>query len=111
MRIPDALLDHHADRFIAQRISAHGVTFEQYLSDPDRFDTLALQPEPLLPAQRAVAERLDGESSVTIAYAPTDGCPHCDDGRIVICPDDLCRGQGWCMHGDGERLCPHCCDD
>ena len=68
MRIPDPQLNYHADRYIAQRISAHGITFERYLSDPAYFDALALQPEPLLPAQRTVAERLDAESRVTIAY-------------------------------------------
>lgn len=35
-------------------------------------------------------------------------CLDCDgDGWIVTCCDDLCRGQGWCMHGDGDALC-HC---
>jgi hypothetical protein len=63
MKLPDALLEHHADRFIAQRIGAHGVTFEQYLTDPARYDALALEPEPLLPAQRAVAQRLEQRSA------------------------------------------------
>jgi len=27
---------------------------------------------------------------------------------VVVCCDDLCHGQGWCMHGDGEVMCPHC---
>ena len=58
MRIPDALLEHHAERYIAQRIGAHGVTFERYLTDPARYDALARRPEPLLPAQVAVAQRL-----------------------------------------------------
>ena len=111
MRIPDPQLDYHADRFIAQRVSAHGVTFEQYLTDPARYDALALEPEPLLPAQRTVGERLDSVAAAAIAYDPADGRPQCEDGRIVICMDDLCRGQGWCMHGAGERLCAHCCDD
>ena len=111
MRIPDPQLNYHADRYIAQRISAHGITFERYLSDPAYFDALALQPEPLLPAQRTVAERLDADSSVTIAYDPADGCPHCVDGWIIVCLDDICRGQGWCIHGDGDAICPHCCDD
>ena len=36
-------------------------------------------------------------------------CGHCDgDGFILICPDDLCRGAGKCMHGDGEIVCPAC---
>lgn len=59
MNLSDALLDHHAENYLAQRISAHGITFEQYLTDPARYDALALQPEPLLPAQQAVAQRLE----------------------------------------------------
>ena len=88
MRIPDALLDHHADRFIAQRVGAHGVTFEEYLTDPARYDALALEPEPLLPAQRAVGERWARETA-SVRCGPADSCPHCD----------------------GQMQCPHCCDD
>lgn len=58
MNLPDALLEYHAENYIARRIGAHGVTFERYLADPARYDTLALRPEPLLPAQWAVAQRL-----------------------------------------------------
>jgi hypothetical protein len=32
-------------------------------------------------------------------------CHSCNDGIIVFCPDDMCRGAGYCMHGDGQRLC------
>ena len=32
-------------------------------------------------------------------------CAQCIDGIIVTCPDDMCRGAGECMHGDGERAC------
>ena len=36
-------------------------------------------------------------------------CPKCDGkGYIVICPDDLCRANEECMHGDGEITCPQC---
>ena len=58
MRIDDALLEYHAENYIARRIGAHGVTFERYLTDPAHYDALALEHEPLLPAQRAVAQRL-----------------------------------------------------
>ena len=88
MRIPDAQLNYHADRYIAQRISAHGITFERYLTDPAHYDTLALQPEPLLPAQRAAGEAW-ARQAAPIACGPTDTCAHCADGR----------------------QCPHCCDD
>lgn len=37
------------------------------------------------------------------------GCDHCGStGIIVTCCDDLCRGAGECMHGDGEATCPVC---
>jgi hypothetical protein len=36
-------------------------------------------------------------------------CLRCGgDGTIIICPDDMCRGAGECMHGDGEIPCPEC---
>lgn len=36
-------------------------------------------------------------------------CPDCMGDRIIItCCDDLCVGQGWCMHGDGEEVCATC---
>jgi len=37
------------------------------------------------------------------------GCNRCGgQGFIVICIDDMCRGAGECMHGDGEIICPDC---
>jgi hypothetical protein len=36
-------------------------------------------------------------------------CHHCGgEGFILTCVDDLCHGQGWCMHGDGEVTCMFC---
>ena len=36
-------------------------------------------------------------------------CPEClGDGVVVVCVDDLCVGQGYCIHGDGEEPCPEC---
>lgn len=32
-------------------------------------------------------------------------CDKCNDGIIVFCIDDICRGCGYCIHGDGNRLC------
>ena len=38
-----------------------------------------------------------------------DGCQTCGGaGVIVVCPDDMCRGAGECIHGDGEAVCPEC---
>ncbi len=46
-------------------------------------------------------------------YDAEDGyCARCDNqGFIVICIDDMCRGCGECMHGDGEIVCPDCKGD
>lgn len=36
-------------------------------------------------------------------------CTECNgEGVIITCCDDMCVGQGWCMHGDGEDVCPMC---
>ena len=36
-------------------------------------------------------------------------CNTCNgEGWIVIFCDDMCRGAGECIHGDGEILCPDC---
>ena len=36
-------------------------------------------------------------------------CGRCyGTGEILVCPDDLCRGAGECMHGDGTITCPAC---
>lgn len=36
-------------------------------------------------------------------------CSRCDgEGFVLVCIDDMCQGQGWCMHGDGEVICPRC---
>ena len=35
-------------------------------------------------------------------------CMRCDgEGFIVNCCDDICHGQGRCMHGDND-VCPDC---
>lgn len=39
-------------------------------------------------------------------------CFRCDNqGFIIVCVDDMCRGAGECMHGDGEIVCPDCKGD
>lgn len=36
-------------------------------------------------------------------------CWQCDGAGVVIaCWDDICHGQGYCMHGDGMACCPSC---
>lgn len=43
-------------------------------------------------------------------YFEDDGyCNTCGgEGFIITCVDDLCHGGGYCIHGDGERVCPEC---
>jgi hypothetical protein len=43
-------------------------------------------------------------------YEGSDGCYICGGaGFVVTCIDDMCRGAGECMHGDGESPCPNGC--
>lgn len=36
-------------------------------------------------------------------------CPHCGgEGQFMLCCDDLCHGQGHCIHGDNYYACPSC---
>ena len=36
-------------------------------------------------------------------------CYTCDNqGFILNCCDDMCHGLGYCIHGDGEDVCPEC---
>ena len=58
MTYSDAYLNHYADRYVANRLHAHGVSLDAYLADPARYHALAWEPEALLPAQQAVADRL-----------------------------------------------------
>ena len=40
------------------------------------------------------------------------GCWQCGgEGFIVVRVDDMCRGAGYCIHGDGEAVCPNCKGD
>ena len=37
------------------------------------------------------------------------GCYACGgSGWFVDCIDDMCHGQGECIHGDPPRACPNC---
>ena len=36
-------------------------------------------------------------------------CPDCGgSGLVMACCDDICVGQGECIHGDGEVMCGMC---
>lgn len=50
---PDEVLEHLADRYLALQMPAYGVTLLQFLADPARYEALAKDFLPLLPAQQA----------------------------------------------------------
>lgn len=52
-------LEIQADRFVALGLARFGITLEQHLRHPERYVDLRSDFEPLLPAQRAVRDRLD----------------------------------------------------
>lgn len=52
------VLEYYADRFINLRIARHGFNLAQYLANPVQFERLALEPEPLLPAQQAAVLKI-----------------------------------------------------
>lgn len=42
-------------------------------------------------------------------YEDEAPCIECDgEGEILWCIDDICHGLGFCIHGDGMRICPEC---
>ncbi len=68
----DAHLEHYADRFIALRMARHGVNLAQYLINPAQFERLALEPEPLLPAQEAAVLRIWQRWDTGLAQQPSE---------------------------------------
>ncbi|UEQ03204.1 hypothetical protein LMS44_18240 [Halomonas profundus] len=73
----DAHIEHYADRFIALRMARHGVNLAQYLINPHQFERLALEPEPLLPAQEAAVLRIWQRwdtGLAPVAEGTTDSC-------------------------------------
>tara|TARA_R110001592_G_scaffold363400_1_gene688169 strand:- start:34092 stop:34421 length:330 start_codon:yes stop_codon:yes gene_type:complete len=71
-------IGHYGERFIRLGLSAHGVSFEQYLAAPERYEIkYENEYRPLLPAQRAVQARLDAISfEVDRVAAEVDELPH-----------------------------------
>lgn len=68
----DAHIEYYADRFIALRIARHGVNLAQYLINPAQFERLALEPEPLLPAQEAAVLRIWQRWDTGLAQHPSE---------------------------------------
>lgn len=53
-----AYLEHYADKYASAMLHKHGVSLDQYLADPARYEHLLGAPFPLLPAQTRVRVRL-----------------------------------------------------
>lgn len=75
-------LERCADQYAAMRLHAHGVTLDQYLADPARYEHLALEPEPLLPQQRAVQARIDAEEAAARLENELDSLPR-RNGAVI----------------------------
>lgn len=37
------------------------------------------------------------------------GCVNCEEGFVMCCVDDLCRGAGWCLSGKNDKSCWKAC--
>ncbi|WP_328184673.1 hypothetical protein [Marinobacter sp. OP 3.4] len=55
---PTAYLEYHADQYAAAMLHKQGVSLDQYLADPARYQDLLTRPFPLLPAQTRVRTQL-----------------------------------------------------
>lgn len=53
--------------------------------------------------------RTDPHEDDDYDYDENPWCHRCDGtGEIMICIDDMCHGQDYCIHGDGVIMCPTC---
>lgn len=59
-----AYLEHYADIYAANMLYKHGVSLDQYLADPARYEHLLNAPFPLLPAQTRVRVQLMREDAL-----------------------------------------------
>lgn len=59
-----AYLEHYADIYAANMLYKHGVSLDQYLADPARYEHLLSAPFPLTPAQTKVRVRLMREDAL-----------------------------------------------
>lgn len=55
---PTAYLEHHAEVYAVNLVHKHGVTLDQYLADPSRYEHLLGASFPLTPEQTKVRARL-----------------------------------------------------
>jgi len=68
----DAYIADRGDEFIGLGLYEHGVSFLQYLADPERYRQAFGASADLLPAQRRVQQRLDSDAAAAEAAALDD---------------------------------------
>lgn len=78
----DEYLDHYADRYVAMHLKGHGITLDQFLANPARYEHLALEPFPLMPEQKAVRDRLDAQAEAVRVEAEVAHLPR-RNGAVV----------------------------
>lgn len=59
-----AYLEHYADIYSENMLYKHGVSLDQYLADPGRYEHLVNAPFPLLPVQTKVRVQLIREDAL-----------------------------------------------
>ena len=59
-----AHVEHYADQYAAAMLHKHGVSLDQYLACPARYEHLLTAPFPLLPAQTKVRVRLFRQEAI-----------------------------------------------
>lgn len=75
-------LEHYADRYVELHLKGHGISLEQYLANPQRYEHLADEPFPLLPEQRQAQARIDAAEVPVPVEAEVDHLPR-RNGTVV----------------------------
>lgn len=68
MAFSEDYLNRHADDFAAMCLHLHDITLLQYLACPEHYQSLALEPFPLLPKQVAVSKRLEKDQTPGVGF-------------------------------------------
>ena len=93
MSLPKTADHHWRMMYFANRVGDHGISLAQYLLDPDAilhaviYGTARPLPEgeefyPLLPAQQAIADRLEAEELAETLQEEMDG-QHSRQGNVI----------------------------
>lgn len=80
---PTAYLEHYADLYADNLLHRHGITLDQYLADPARYERLLHEPFPLLRPQTRTRVRLIREQIQAETEDELQGTMHKQNGAFV----------------------------